>query len=289
MSQGLHIPGQDSVLEVYFRGSAQPGTDEFTLRLANSLLMRITGSTYSGWSVGEQIQGSTSSDTATIEGKKELGDGSVMLKLSGVGEAEVFSIGETVTGQTSGESGTLDNSVMNISNLSNSNFQLNESVVDQSTGDSADVKGGYVEMLELNNLNGTFGTGNTVVGQESGASATISSHYAGNPGMFVDDGIGDIVDEANHYTPPTLSANNTDWETLGTSVDGYSYIETKSITIEASGGDLGPINLAILTVNIDSGGEILVSTAPIKGTPPSEVITSGGNLTLKYHHKLASG
>ena len=289
MSQGLHIPGQDSVLEVYFRGSAQPGTDEFTLRLANSLLMRITGSTYSGWSVGEQIQGSTSSDTATIEGKKELGDGSVMLKLSGVGEAEVFSIGETVTGQTSGESGTLDNSVMNLTNLSNSNFQINEEIVDQSTGASADIKGGYVELLELNNINGTFGSNNTIVGQESGASATVSSHYAGVPGLFVGDNVGDIIDEASHYTPPTLSANDTDWATLGTSVDGNSYIETQPITIEASGGDLGPINLAILTVNIDSSGEVVVSTAPIKGTPPSEVITSGGNLTLKYHQKISSG
>ena len=288
MSQGLHLEGQQSLLEVYFRGSAQPGADEFTVRLANSLLVRVTGSTYLSWNIGEDIQGSTSSDTATIAGKEELGDGSTMLKLSGIQESEVFSIGETITGQTTGESGTIDNSVMNLTNLSNSNFQLNEQVVDQSSGATADIKGAHVEMLELNNINGSFEKNNTIVGQESGASAVISSHYAGVPGMFVGDTASDIVDEAANYTPPTLSANDTDWSTLGTSIDGNAYVETREITIEASGGDLGPINLLVITVDIDGGGEEIVSTGPIKGTPPSEVISSGGSLTITHQEKISN-
>ena len=288
MSQGLHTEGQTSLLEVYFRESAQPGTDEFTLRLANVLLMRITGSTHSDWEIGESIQGSTSSDTATIENKKQLGDGSTMLKLSGISESEVFSIGETVTGQTSGASGAVDNSVMSLSSLADSNFQINEEIVDQSTGASADIKGSHVEVLELNNIDGTFGLNNTIVGQESGASAVVSSHYAGVPGMFTSDTVSEIVGEASNYTPPTLSAGSTDWATLDTGLDGNAYIQTREITIDASGGDLGPINTLILTVNIDGGEEEIVSSGPIKSAPPSEVITSGGSLTLTYQQKIAN-
>lgn len=284
----LHTAGQSSILDVFFRQSAQPGIDEFTIRLANSLLLRVTGSTLAGWNVGETVTGSTSSDDAVIEAKKSLGDGSVMLKVSGVGEAEVFAIGETITGGTSGTSGTIDNAVMSVTNLSTSNFQTNEQIVDQSTGATADLKNVHVEVLELNNINGTFGTGNTIEGQESGATATIGSHYAGVPGLFNTDTVSEIVDEAINYTPPTLSANSTDWPTIGNSVDGNKYIETREISVSASGGDLGPVNLGILTVNIDGGGEIIVSSGPIKGAPPSEVIASGGTLTITYQEKVSA-
>lgn len=287
MAKGLHNATEETMLDIFFRGASAPGTDEFTLRLANSLLLRVTGTSASNWSIGETVEGSTSSDTGTLEGTQDNGDGSVTLKLSGIGEAEVFSIGETITGQYSAASGTLDNASMTLSNVSNSYFQENEQIVDGSTSATADIKAVYGNVVELNNLVGSFGVGNTITGQESGATATIDKHYAGIPGLFDSDTVSDIIDEATNYSAITLSSNDTDWPTLTTDLAGNAYVESREVTFEASGGQLGPINLGILTVNIDSGGEEIVSTAPIKGTPPSDVIDSGGTILTKFTQKLA--
>jgi len=286
MAKGFHHEGESSVLEVYFRDSSKPGTDEFTIRLANSLLLRLTGTSASAWSIGETVEGGTSSDTGTLEGAKDNGDGSVTLKLSGIGEAEVFSMGETISGQYSGASGDIGNAVFNISNFANNRFSLNESIEDQSTGATADIKAVYGDVVEVNNISGTFGIGNTIQGKETGATGTLDKQYAGVPGLFDDDTVSDILDESSNYTPPTLSAGTTDWATLTTDLAGNYYVETKDLTIDASGGDLGPVNLAILTVDIGGGGEEIVSSAPISGTPPSEVIPSGGSMSLQYGQTL---
>lgn len=288
MAQGFHYEGQESLGEVYFRGATQPDTtdEEFKIRLANPLLIRVTGSALSGWTVGETVEGSTSSNTGVIEAKKLNGDSSVTLKLSGIGEAEVFSVGETVTGQSSGESGTLSNGNLTLGSVTNGDFVPNEQVEDQSTGATADIKTSYGNTLEINNITGDFDVGNSVVGAESGATATIGKHYAGIPGLFPSDTPSEIVTEATNYTPQTLAANATDWETKGTDITGDYYFETKSLSFLADGGDLGPVNLAILTVTIGTNAERIISSSPLQGSPPSKVVTAGSTINLKYRQAL---
>lgn len=290
MAQGLNYEGQESILQVFFRGSSQPDStaEEFTVRLANPLLLRVTDTNLSGWVVGETAEGSSSGDTGVIEDKRLNGDGSVTLKLSGVGETEVFSLGENLVGQSSGESGAVSNGNINLVSISSGDFVPNEGIEDQSTGATADIKTVHGSVIEINNVSGTFGVGNSISGQESGATATINKHYAGMPGLFPSDGIGDVVTEADTsiYTPQTLSANATDWPTKDTDITGDYYLETKNLTFDAGGGSLGPINLAILTVNIDTSGETIISASPLQGTPPSKVIESGGSISLRYQQAL---
>lgn len=288
MAKGIHEVGAENILKIVFNSNSTspPGTDDFKLHLANSLLLQLSGTSTDNWSIGETVEGSSSSDTGVLEDIKSNGDGTVTLKLSGIGETEVFTIGETVAGQYSGASGSLENGNLNLNSISNGYFQNNEQITDQSTGATADLKALYGTVVAVNNISGSFGVGNTIQGQESGATANISKHYAGIPGLFSDDsGVGDIVDEATNYTPPTLSSNSTDWPTISQDLAGNYYIESKEITITADGGDLGPINLGILTMDIGDGEEI-ISTSPISGTPPSEVISSGGNIFTKYMQKF---
>lgn len=289
--QGLSQDGQESILNVYFLGdesNPQPTGSDFRIRLANSLLLRLSGTLASNWDVSgnETVTGDSSGDSGTLYGARDNGDGTVTLRLGDIGETDVFQKGESVTGGSSSESGTIDNANLNLSSLSGGYFLPNEEIADQSTGATADVKKVAGEVIEINNISGDFGTGNTVEGKESGVTATIEKSYPGFPGLFKENSLSNLLGEPSNYNPVTLSADSTGW-TQGEDAAGNKYVRSAEVQFSSTDtSNLGPINQGVLTVEISTDAEILLGVAPIKGSPPSKVISSDGTVTFQYEQTL---
>jgi len=283
MFQGLHTEGQDNGLDILLRGDSQP--DEFRFRLGNSLLMRL-GSTSGSFEVGDVIQGDSSTDDGVVEKVKTI-QGDTVLKLSGIGEAEVFEVGEGITNQTRSGAGTIINGVMNLSNVSVSYLQRNETIEGSSSGATAKIEGVYGQMVSVTDITGTFTADETIVGQTTGAEATMDSIYAGVPGLFKDDTTSDIIGEptSGGYDPVVTSVSETTWPTKQTDISGNYYMLSKTVTFTASGSAMGPVNTIIITAKWEGGDEIMLASAPLKDTPPSELISE--DTTLNVQHRMS--
>ena len=247
--------------------------------------MRLDGVSGS-FEVGDEIQGASSGDTGIIEGIQE-GSADTILKLSGIGQTEVFEIAETLDNNDREGSGTIVNGTMNLSSFSISHFQRNETITGQSSGAEAVLEGVYGQMISVTDISGTFSEGETIKGGTTGAEATLDTLYAAVPGMFKSDTTSEIVGEptSGGYEPVSASVSESTWPTKQQGLDDNYYLLSKTVTFTASGSSFGPVNTIIVTANWEDGDEIVMASAPLKDTPPSEVVSE--DTTLNIQHRMA--
>ena len=88
---------------------------------------------------------------------------------------------------------------------------------------------------------------------------------------------------ANGYNPATqgLAKNTTDWPTLSLVFSHYE-VTSKTITITASGGTIGPVTYAAVTTTSDNTGK-LVAYAPLSAT---RTLNAGDSLQMTYKVRL---
>lgn len=286
MFQGLHLSGQQYGLRSMLRLADRP--DRFRFRLGNSLLIRLSDVTGS-FDQGDNVEGASSTDTGTVARVKDV-QGETIVKLSDIGESEVFEIGETLDDTTGDGSGTIRNGVMNLSSLSIASFQRNETIEGQSSGATAEIDGIYGQMVSVVSVTGTFTGGETVKGSVTGAEALMEDIYAGVPGLFKDDTISGIIGEPDSvsYEPheSSVSDTNSTWPTEKQDLSNNWYMLSKVATFVADDTAIGPVNTIIVTADWDDQDEIMISSSPLKDTPPSEVISVGTTLNVQHRMSL---
>lgn len=88
---------------------------------------------------------------------------------------------------------------------------------------------------------------------------------------------------ANGYNPANqaLAKNSTDWPTLALVTNHYE-VTSKTVTITASGGTIGPVTYAAVATSSDNTGK-LVSYAALSGT---RTLNSGDSLQATYKVRL---
>lgn len=88
---------------------------------------------------------------------------------------------------------------------------------------------------------------------------------------------------ANGYNPANqgLARNSTDWPTLALVTSHYE-VTSKTVTITASGGTIGPVTYAAVTTTSDNTGK-LVSYAALSST---RTLNSGDSLQMSYKVRL---